>query len=177
MTKRLNLTTSAVLSALFLAACGECKSAGPEKTVPETREEKTQAAAPAAEKDVSDEDMSFADVRKKAAAEKKPILISFNGSDWCPWCMKLDQEVFSQESFQDWAEEQVVMYVADFPRTKKLDAATTKQNEALAEKYKVDGYPTVILIRADGSEIARTGYREGGPEKYIRHLKELLKKF
>ena len=174
MKKRLNLTAGAVLTALFITACGECKTAEAEQSASETDGEKTESAAAA--KDESAGTMTFDAVRKKAAEEKKPILLSFNGSDWCPWCMKLDQEVFSKKPFQEWAQDEIVMYVADFPRKKKLDAGTVKQNEALAEKYGVDGYPTVILIRADGTEIARTGYREGGPEKYIEHLKELLKK-
>src|SRR5688572_31835841 len=33
--------------------------------------------------------------KKKAAAENKPILALFTGSDWCPACIKWEKEVFS----------------------------------------------------------------------------------
>ena len=37
---------------------------------------------------------------KKAAAERKvPILANFAGSDWCGWCIRLDEEVFSTDAF------------------------------------------------------------------------------
>ncbi|MBP9006489.1 MAG: thioredoxin family protein, partial [Candidatus Syntrophosphaera sp.] len=29
----------------------------------------------------------------------KPVLINFTGSDWCPWCFRLRDEVFSQDAF------------------------------------------------------------------------------
>lgn len=169
MMKRLNLTACAALSVLFFTACGECGSA--DNTKQETPQTQQSAPAPAAAAQ-----NSFNAVCEKARAAGKPVLLSFNGSDWCPWCIKLDQEVFAQKPFQDWVQENAVMYVADFPRSKQLDADTAKQNQLLVQKYNVEGFPTVVLIRADGTEIARTGYRPGGPEKYIEHLKELLKK-
>ncbi|MBO5763407.1 MAG: hypothetical protein J6R85_06000 [Lentisphaeria bacterium] len=44
----------------------------------------------------------------------------------------------------------------------------------MAEADGIRGFPTVLLVRADGTVIARTGYQAGGPEKYIAHLEELL---
>ena len=43
---------------------------------------------------------------KAAAAakkENKPILMDFTGSDWCGWCIKLHDEVFSKDEFKSWA--------------------------------------------------------------------------
>ncbi len=118
----------------------------------------------------------FAAVQEKAEKEKKPILLSFNGSDWCGWCIKLDNEVFAKKEFKKWANKNVVMYVADFPRKKKLPEDVQQQNRELANKYRIGGYPTVLLLNADGSVIARTGYQRGGAENYVRHLESLLKK-
>ncbi len=112
----------------------------------------------------------------KAATEKKvPILVDFSGSDWCGWCIRLDKEVFSKAEFQDFAKERLVLLLVDFPRRKALPADMAKANRALAEKYDVQGFPTVILVDADGNELARTGYRPGGAALYVKHLEELLK--
>ncbi len=114
---------------------------------------------------------------KRVAAEKQmPIVVNFSGSDWCGWCIKLGKEVFSQEAFLAYAKDNVVLLEADFPRRTQQDKAVAAQNKALAGKYGIQGFPTVIIIDATGKEIARTGYRRGGPESYVKHLKELIAK-
>lgn len=104
----------------------------------------------------------------------KPILLSFSGSDWCGWCVKLDREVFSQPEFRQWAAQSVIFFSVDFPRTKEQSPELKKLNAELAQKYNVDSFPTVVLIDAAGQEIARTGYRPGGAESYVEYLTELL---
>ena len=112
---------------------------------------------------------------KKIAAEKKlTILADFSGSDWCGWCIRLDKEVFSQEAFKSYANKNVILFVADFPSHKKLASAVTEQNKKLADEYKVEGFPTVLLLNADGKVMARTGYKPGGAEAYVEHLKGLI---
>ncbi len=113
------------------------------------------------------------------AKEKKlPILVDFSGSDWCGWCIKLEKEVFSKKEFKEYAAKNLVLVLADFPQAKKQTDEVKKQNQALQAKYKneIEGYPTVLLLDADGKVIAKTGYQPGGPEKYVKHLKKLLKK-
>jgi thioredoxin-related protein len=113
--------------------------------------------------------------KKRAKDENKEILADFTGSDWCGWCIKLKKEVFDQPEFQEYAKKHLVMLELDFPRKKELPAKEKEQNEKLSEEFKVEGFPTVLLINAKGKEIGRTGYQEGGPAKYVEHLKELLK--
>ena len=114
---------------------------------------------------------------KKAAAENgKPILADFSGSDWCGWCIKLDKEVFSKSEFKDFAKDNVVLFLADFPARKEQAEDEAKQNKALAEKYGVRGFPTVLLLDAEGNVKATTGYQRGGADKYVEHLKELIQK-
>lgn len=115
------------------------------------------------------------DAAKKTAKEKKlPILVDFSGSDWCGWCVKLEKEVFSKAEFQSYAKDNLVLFLADFPKKSPQPDEVKKQNKALLDKFKVEGFPTVILMDAEGKELARTGYKNGGPEAYVKHLKELL---
>ena len=117
----------------------------------------------------------FEAAKKQAAEENLPILVDFSGSDWCGWCIKLDNEVFSQDEFKDYAEENLVLFLADFPRSKPQPEDIQKQNKALSQKYGVRGFPTVLLLNAGGEVLGRTGYQRGGPEAYVKHLKDLLK--
>jgi len=111
---------------------------------------------------------------RKAVAENKPILADFTGSDWCGWCMRLDKEVFSQPQFDAWASANVVLLKIDFPRQTPLDVATQRANDALAQRFKIQGFPTVVIFNPDGSQKARTGYREGGVTAYVQYLNGLL---
>ena len=44
---------------------------------------------------------NFDEASKQAAGEKKDLLIDFTGSDWCGWCIKLNEEVFQHDAFKD----------------------------------------------------------------------------
>lgn len=117
------------------------------------------------------------DAAMKVAAEKGlPILADFSGSDWCGWCIKLDKEVFSQAAFQKYAKDKLVLLLVDFPQGKQQSDAEKTANRALMEKYGVQGFPTVLLLDATGKELARTGYKAGGAEAYVGHLKGLMGK-
>jgi protein disulfide-isomerase len=110
-----------------------------------------------------------------AKAENKHILINFSGSDWCGWCIRLDKEVLSQQAFKDFADENLVLMLADFPRDKsKQSDALKKQNEKLAEKYGVRGFPTVFILDPEGNVIDKTGYQEGGAEAYVDYISKVI---
>lgn len=112
-----------------------------------------------------------------ATALNRPILINFTGSDWCGWCVKLHKEVFAHDEFKDFAMSNLVLYEADFPRRKKVDAKVKAFNRTLFEKYGLRGYPSIVMTDADGKKLVKTGYKEGGPEAYVDHLQVFLDRF
>ena len=118
---------------------------------------------------------NFEESKAKAKADNKLLLVDFTGSDWCGWCIKLKDEVFSKKEFQTEAPKQFVLVELDFPRQKKLPDELKTQNDQLAKQYKVRGFPSILLLDAAGQVIARTGYRPDGPEKYVAHLAEFVK--
>jgi thioredoxin-related protein len=112
--------------------------------------------------------------KAKAKAEKKLLLVDFTGSDWCVWCKRLHNEVFEKEPFTSEAPKRFVLVELDYPHEKEFPKELRAQNEKAAKKYKIHGFPTVLIIDAEGEVVARTGYRFGGPEKYITHLGDLF---
>ncbi len=110
--------------------------------------------------------------KAQAKAENKKILLDFTGSDWCGWCKKLDSEIFSTQEFKDYAAKKLVLVELDFPKGFKLAEATQKQNEALAKKFQVRGYPTIIITSASGTKKGELGYVEGGPKAFIKALEK-----
>lgn len=112
---------------------------------------------------------------KQAAAENKPVLVSISGLEWCGWCMKLDEEVFSRREFVKYAKSNLICVLLDFDSsghaTKKKFA---EQHEALLKKYQVRGFPTVIILDSKGKVIKQTGYQEGGAEKYVEMISSVI---
>jgi len=116
----------------------------------------------------------FEAAKKQAAEENMDLLIDFTGSDWCGWCIKLVDEVFSKDAFKAGVKDKFVLVEIDFPRDEsKLDDKTKAQNEKLQEQFGVQGFPSIVLADAKGRPYASTGYQKGGPEKYVEHLDEL----
>lgn len=108
-----------------------------------------------------------------AKGTKKLILMDFTGSDWCGWCVRLNKEVFSQPEFQQYAKDNLVLVELDFPRSKPQTADEKARNEALARKYKVKGFPTIVVLNAEGQQVGELGYMKGGPPAFIDALKKL----
>jgi protein disulfide-isomerase len=110
---------------------------------------------------------SYKAAQAKAKKEKKVILADFTGTDWCGWCIKLKEEVFSKPEFKEWADKNVVLLEVDFPRKKKQSAELKKQNQDLSEQFGIQGYPTIMFLDAKGKKLGTLGYEKGGPEVWI----------
>ncbi len=113
---------------------------------------------------------------KTAAKEKKVVLALFTGSDWCPYCVKLDKELISHKEFSDFANSEVIPVFIDFPRKTKLQPGQAKMNDQWMEKYKVEGFPTIVFIDGKGKSIGTAGYSGGDAASYIKEFKTIIKK-
>jgi protein disulfide-isomerase len=99
----------------------------------------------------------------------KPVFICFTGSDWCGWCKLMDRQVFSTDTWKNYAKDNVVTLWIDFPKQKSLVPDELRpQNDELAKTYKIDGFPTYIIVDAEGTEIGRLGASNTAtPEAFI----------
>jgi protein disulfide-isomerase len=110
----------------------------------------------------------------QAKSENKMLLLDFTGSDWCGWCKKLDAETFSQGAFVDYAAKNLVLVQVDFPAHKPQAEELKEANKALATKFNVHGYPTLIVLQSNGDLLwKQVGYMTGGPAAMIAKLDEL----
>lgn len=111
---------------------------------------------------------------EKAKAEKKSVLVEFTGSDWCPPCIAMRKNVFSKKEFVDAASKKFILVELDFPKGNK---ELSEKNQPLAEKYKIEGFPTVILLDSTGREFNRFFASEFPKmEDFLKHLDEALEK-
>jgi thioredoxin-related protein len=111
----------------------------------------------------------------QATKEKKMVLLDFSSSDSCIACVKLKKEVFSQAAFLNYAKTNLVLVEVDFPLRKKLSPEQTQANAALAEKYQVDSYPTIVVLDSAGRKLGVLEDQPGEPQAFIALLEKLKK--
>lgn len=148
-----------------LSLCGFATSAFTSPLAAQTNEQNSQ------EKIVWMTDFEAA--KALAQAESKPLFLSFTGSDWCGWCMKLEKEILSTPEFQSALAQKVIFVHVDFPK-KSLPAALKAQNDALAKKYNVRGFPTIIILDDHLNTLGTLGYKAGGPAPFIKSVEEII---
>lgn len=113
----------------------------------------------------------------QAKSENKLVLMNFTGSDWCPACIQLDKTVLSQPAFADYAQKNLVLVLVDFPNNKPQSDELKAANDKLSTKYEIEGYPTLLLTKPDGSVVWKQfGYDGSSPQAMVDQLTAAGKK-
>lgn len=159
-----------IVTMLWAVSCSKKKTT---ETQPEKKPEASPATMVAAAK--PGWLTSYEQAQKEAQAKNRLLLMDFTGSDWCGWCIMLDKEVFSKPEFKEYASKNLVLLELDFPRMKKMPPDVTAQNEKLAVKYGIQGFPTVVVFDSSGKPLGALGYQAGGPQAFIAQLEKLRK--
>jgi hypothetical protein len=101
-------------------------------------------AAPASIAWVKPEGVNIEAIFTQAQAAKKPVFLYW-GAVWCPPCNQIKATVFNRQDFIERSKLFVPVYLdGDTPGAQKLGA-----------RFKVRGYPTMILFKPDGTELTR----------------------
>lgn len=121
----------------------------------------------------------FDKAKTDAVQNHKYIVINFSGSDWCGPCIKLKRDILDTPEFFGFADKNLALVRADFPRLKKnqLDKKQTAMNEALAEKYNQEGkFPLTVLVGADGKVLKEwDGYPAGiTTDAFIQEIQSII---
>jgi len=105
--------------------------------------------------------LSFAAASKQAAQTGKIVLVDFY-TTWCGPCKLLDKTT--------WTDTAVIQLLEQKTVALRIDA---EKEAALAQRYKIQAYPSVLLIKPDGTEIDRlVGYKE--PQAFIEDFNAAL---
>ena len=96
-----------------------------------------------------------------ASQTKRIVLVDFY-TTWCGPCKMLDEKTWKDAKVRQWLTQTAVC--------RKIDA---EKQTALASRYKINAYPTILLLRPDGTEIDRLiGYRD--PKTFLEEARQAL---
>ncbi len=87
----------------------------------------------------------FAEVLRRARAEKKPVMLDAYAV-WCGPCKQLDRMTFADPTVGAWARKNVVAAKVD---------AEKGEGRRVAQRYAVRAFPTILFLDASGNELDR----------------------
>lgn len=119
---------------------------------------------------------NYKKAQEEAKADHRLVLLNFTGSDWCGFCFQLDKAILSQPQFKDYASKNLVLVEIDFPRRKEQSVETRKQNAELAQRYQIEGFPTLVVLSGEGETLWRyDGLYVGGIAAFLAELDKVRK--
>ncbi len=136
-------------------------------------------AAPAVDKQGARKGVWSSDypaVMEAAKADNACVFVLFTGSDWCYWCKLMDANVFSKDAWKAFAAQKLYLAYIDFPKDESnITEEVHNQNARLQEDFNIDGYPTMLLLDADGNKFAELHAEKNiSPETFIPKVKRAL---
>ena len=153
--KQMTLIFQLGLMALLLCSAAGC-------TGQETPEAAMQAAVSPAQHGNVQWAGSWDAAFFRARSEEKVVLVTFY-ADWCIWCKKLEDTTLADSS--------VVSFLAENTVPVRLDIDGNGRD--LSDEYRVDGLPTVLILKNDGTELGRIpGYLP--PEGFLERIRSFV---
>lgn len=122
----------------------------------EEEEAEPEAAqpTPAAQQEAPEQKLSwetnFNAAAQRAEREGKLLLVEFTGSDWCGACMQMHRSVLDKPEFADEIRPGFIPVCLDYPRKTEQAAELKKQNNELARRYAIQGFPTLLVLTPAG---------------------------
>tara|TARA_R110002096_G_scaffold273422_3_gene467222 strand:- start:11413 stop:11991 length:579 start_codon:yes stop_codon:yes gene_type:complete len=104
-----------------------------------------------------------------ARKQDRPLLILFTALSWSENARKLGDEVFLSRTFNDFARKELVMSFLDYPQS---ISSAPESMQMMKERYRITGYPTIVLLDHKGKELwRRSGYVPGKAKDYFEELR------
>ena len=147
----MRFTLLALAYVVCIAACSKSSEPG---SKPDAASAKSAPIAWVNTKTSADIDSALATAR----AGNKPLFLFWTAA-WCPPCNHVKSTIFTRSEFVTKSRSFVPVYVD----------GDTPSGQALGQRFNVSGYPTMLLLTADGNEVTRL---EGSvePTKYMQLL-------
>ena len=125
---------------------------------------------------------SYSEAIQHSRQTGKTLLVWFTDTAHSPLCRRLSDDLFSNSGFDAWASRRLVRLRLDSTissKEKREDAGARKYQyiQMLKKRYKVNGFPTVLVLSPRGAVVARyRGYKKDSSDYYWSRLKRDVSK-
>jgi thiol:disulfide interchange protein len=99
---------------------------------------------------------------KLASTAGKPVMVDFY-AEWCGWCKKLDKDVYTDPQVKALSKNFICV---------KVD---TDKDQASSSKFGVQGLPTIVFLKGDGTLINKIVGYQPAPE-FAKSMQAALQK-
>jgi thioredoxin-related protein len=100
---------------------------------------------------------------REARAKDRPVMVDVF-TDWCRYCKMMDRDVYSRADVREYLGRHYVVVRLDAEGAQRATyEGHTHTGASLAQRFRVNSYPTTIFLRADGTHLVNVpGYVEPG---------------
>lgn len=111
-----------------------------------------------------------------AAAEGRPVLVEFTGSDWCPPCMIVRSKYLPTKEFKDFVEKnKLVLVELDYPQgANKVSPEVRRERDKIATAYQINAFPTMLVLDAQGRPYAKVEGAATSAQAYVARLQAAM---
>jgi len=107
---------------------------------------------------------------REAGSSGRPVLVDVY-TDWCGWCRRMERDVYARNDVREYLAKRFVTVKlnaeSDLGAQYEGEATTAR---ALANRFRVTGYPTTIFLKADGEHLVNVpGYVQ--PDRFLLLLR------
>lgn len=120
---------------------------------------------------------NFEEAKVVAKAKNNPILMVFQGSDWCSPGMRLEKYILNSKPFQAYTNSKFTLMKVDFPQRKinQLPLDQETHNMDLAKAYNTKGiFPYMVVVDSYGEILGSLEYDSENPDDYIKKLESIV---
>ena len=113
----------------------------------------------------------FMKAKEISQGYQKPLVLVFTGSDWCQYSQDLLKNTFFTEPFFQTIKTSLIFAQIDFPELSRVVLPERiEQNKILKDQFKVQEFPTVILMDPAMHEVTRLGFSTMPSNEYAKYL-------
>ena len=98
-------------------------------------------------------------------AKRRQVLL-FTGSDWCPACVHLEKTILKQRTWKSFQHNEIRLNVIDVGR-----GGANAGQKAMMKRYRVRGFPTMIVTNVSGRELGRKVGVTGDLNHYVNWIR------
>ena len=109
-------------------------------------------------------------------AYQKPVALIFTGSNWDPDSQEIEKRL-GDEEFQNVLGNEVVFVKIDYAKDGTLAADAVAEHFALKQAYRIESFPTIVLLDPTKKEISRTGLLPLTGRQFGLQMKTMIKEY